>query len=302
VQEILLAAWLYRNSEFKDAVIKNFGELSLNIDLNKKNEFMKTYEDSIMNLFTRFDQSILRSIQVGEWFHIYHDEATKEEEKGIIPKNSKVYRPRNLLIDKEIVELIKSNKLRIIPIMNLKDQLGSSSFDIRLGTSFQLYFPNKSGLVDFIDESTIYNADKSSTFIDLDFLESITVSQGQFLLGHSMEYFKLPENISAEIEGRSSFARLGLEIHMTAGFVDPGFEGVLTFEILNAGPNPIRLFPGIRIAQLRFIPVNRPHKSYSKKPSAKYKGLLTPNISLQLKDPEVDKIKNELEKIKRGNI
>ena len=51
-----------------------------------------------------------------------------------------------------------------------------------------------------------------------------------------MEYLQLPDAISGELEGRSSFARLGLEIHMTAGFIDPGFEGVLTFEIFNAGP------------------------------------------------------------------
>lgn len=52
---------------------------------------------------------------------------------------------------------------------------------------------------------------------------------GQFLLGHSMEYVKLPDYICGNLDGRSSFARLGIEIHMTAGFIDPGFERVITF-------------------------------------------------------------------------
>jgi len=178
--------------------------------------------------------------------------------------------------------------------MSMKDQLGSSSLDIRIGTSFQFYFPTKYGLIDFINKDTIKSADVNSTLIDLDFLESITISPGQFMLGHSLEYLQLPEFLAGEVEGRSSFARLGLEIHMTAGFVDPGFEGVLTFEIFNAGTNPIRIYPGFRIAQLRFIPVNKPSKSYGRKISAKYRGLLTPSISLQFKDNEVDKIRDEL--------
>jgi len=137
----------------------------------------------------------------------------------------------------------------------------------------------------------------NSKMIDLDFLESITISPGQFILGHSMEYLKLPPKIAGQVEGRSSFARLGLQIHMTASFIDPGFEGVLTFEIYNAGPNPIKLYPGLRIAQLRFFNGNSPVIPYNRNLDAKYSGLLTHNDSKQFNDYEMIKIRNELIKV-----
>ncbi|HWZ21628.1 MAG TPA: dCTP deaminase, partial [Cytophagaceae bacterium] len=175
-------------------------------------------------------------------------------------------------------------------------QIGSTSIDIRLGTSFQIFFPSQYGVVDFTNESTIKDSMGNSRNINLDYLEDITLATGQFILGHSMEYIKLDETISADLEGRSSFARLGIEIHMTAGFIDPGFEGVLTFELFNAGPNPVKLYPGLRIGQLRFNKVNKPAKAYSKKRSAKYSGLLEHRYSLQGLDYEIEKIKTEKSK------
>ena len=202
-----------------------------------------------------------------------------------------------ILNDNEILTYIKNNQLKIVPIINLNKQLGSTSFDIRLGTSFQVYLHTKYGIVDFASPS-IKTSIHNSKMIDLDYLESITISPGQFILGHSMEYLKLPNEIAGQVEGRSSFARLGLQIHMTASFIDPGFEGVLTFEIYNAGPNPIKLYPGLRIAQLRFFRGNGPAIPYNRNVEAKYSGLLTHNDSMQFKDYEMLKIKEELIKNK----
>jgi len=109
-----------------------------------------------------------------------------------------------------------------------------------------------------------------------------------------MEYIKLPSNMAAQLEGRSSFARLGLQVHMTAGFVDPGFEGVLTFEIYNAGHNPIRLYPGLRVAQLRFMNTSVPGRPYDRNVEAKYGGLLLQHESLQFKDKEINEIRSYL--------
>lgn len=180
--------------------------------------------------------------------------------------------------------------------MNLSKQLGSTSLDIRLGTSFQYFYSNQIGIIDLTDSKSIKNANVFSNLIDLDYMESITLAPRQFILGHSMEYIKLPENISAEVEGRSSFARLGIEVHMTASLIDPGFQGVLTFEIFNAGPNPIKLYPGLRIGQLRFFYGNAPRKPYNKNPTAKYRGLLQHQNSLQSDDYEVALFSSEKEK------
>ncbi len=293
IQEIFLAAWLYRNAKFKKRVLANF--LEVKKDLIAGFSFRDTFEEKIVKEFKRFDQSILRSIQVSEWIDVLMDKNTVESSETII--NDTTEPPlKSIISDTEIEKLIINDKIKIIPIINFQKQLGSTSFDIRLGTSFQLFFPNQYGIIDFIDPETTRNAKNNSKKINLDFLKPITITPNQFILGHSMEYIKLPDEISADLEGRSSFARLGLEIHMTAGFVDPGFEGVLTFELFNAGPNPIKLYPGMRIGQLRFMPINSPEKSYAKRHSAKYKGLLEHHNSLQGKDYEVEKIREEIKK------
>lgn len=291
IQEIFLAAWLYRNSPFKDKILANL----LDLKAESEEPFKERFKLKIEKEFRRFDQSILRSIQVSEWVDILKDDpadVVTAPLTKINPLPNPAY--KSIITDREIEQLILNKQVRIIPIINFRKQLGSTSFDIRLGTSFQLYFPNQYGVIDFIDAETIKNASKNSKKINLDFLESITITPGQFMLGHSMEYIKLADDISADLEGRSSFARLGLEIHMTAGFVDPGFEGVLTFEIFNAGPNPVRLYPGMRIGQLRFIPINIPEKSYANRHAAKYKGLLEHHNSLQGKDYEVDILRREI--------
>ena len=85
--------------------------------------------------------------------------------------------------------------------------------------------------------------------VDYDSLDGLEIAPGQFVLGHTLEYLKLPANVAAQIEGRSSFARLGLQVHMTANLVEAGFDGCLTFEIANAGHSTIKLYPGMRFAQ-----------------------------------------------------
>jgi dCTP deaminase len=288
VQEILLAAWLYRNSTLKKRV---FSE----INKNNRNNYEDLLSIIINKYFKKFDTSILRSIQVSEWFDLYTstDIDKINKEKYTIDKINTVN--IGILNDYEILKLLKDEELKIIPIMNIKNQLGSTSLDIRLGTSFQVYLHTKYGIIDFSDKNrneNIYN----SKMIDLDYFESITISPGQFILGHSMEYLKFPKNLAGQIDGRSSFARLGLQVHMTAGLVDPGFEGVLTFEMFNNGPSPIRLYPGFRIAQLRFIPINQPMKPYNKNIEAKYKELFSYHDSMQFKDYEIKKITHELER------
>lgn len=204
---------------------------------------------------------------------------------------------RMILIDKDIFHYLKNDKIRIIPLININEQLGSTSLDIRLGTSFEVFFPNQFGIIDFTDKETRHNIKYNSKKINLDYLDHLPINPGQFMLGHSMEYIKLGDQISADLEGRSSFARLGIEIHMTAGFVDPGFEGVLTFEIFNAGTNPVMLYPDLRMGQLRFTAGIKPSVGYSRRPTHKYSGRLEHHFSLHGEDYEVQKISLEKDKL-----
>lgn len=289
VQEILCAASIARNSTYKDEILASLAQMS-SLELKDVRE---GFRESIEKKVRRFDLAILRSIQVSEWFDLlvrgnpYH---------FVVPPASTAPDISGVLVDYQIAESINNGSIRVIPIFDLASQLGSTSLDIRLGTSFQLFSPNEYGIVDFVDENQQAIAN-FSVRKNLDYMQSLILMPGQFVLGHSMEYLRLDSKIAAELEGRSSFARLGIEIHMTAGFVDPGFEGVLTFEIFNAGHSPVKLYPGMRIGQLRFISVTQPARSYSQRHRAKYKGLLEHHNSLQGRDYEIELLREEIKKI-----
>ena len=84
------------------------------------------------------------------------------------------------------------------------------------------------------------------------------IHPGEFCLGRTLEWVELPADIVARIEGKSSLGRLGLIVHATAGFCDPGWRGTLTLELNNLTRVPIKLYPGLPIAQLSFMALDRP--------------------------------------------
>ena len=95
--------------------------------------------------------------------------------------------------------------------------------------------------------------------------EAFILHPGQFALGTTLERIALPDDILGKLEGKSTLGRLGLMIHSTAGYVDPGWDGELTLELSNVATLPIMLHPGMRIGQLSFermsSPVERPYGS-----------------------------------------
>jgi dCTP deaminase len=89
--------------------------------------------------------------------------------------------------------------------------------------------------------------------------ESVSLSPGQFVLASTVERLTLPHDIVARVEGRSSLGRLGLLIHSTAGFVDPGWrDGQITLELSNVAPWALVLHAGMRIGQIAFEHLDRP--------------------------------------------
>jgi dCTP deaminase len=98
---------------------------------------------------------------------------------------------------------------------------------------------------------------------------------------------RLPRDIAGRLEGRSSLGRLGLQVHATAGFVDPGFEGILTFELINSGKLPVRVFPGMRLGQICFFRVPDVQALYQKKRLSKYAGGLGVVFTQIQNDPEI---------------
>lgn len=128
-----------------------------------------------------------------------------------------------------------------------------ASVDLRLGTSFRVFHNHRITAIDLADPPR-----NLTELVEVRDDESFVIHPGEFVLGRTQEHVELPDDIVARIEGKSSLGRLGLIVHATAGFVDPGFKGTLTLEITNLTRVPIILWPGKPIAQLSFMALDQP--------------------------------------------
>ncbi|MCA0445166.1 MAG: dCTP deaminase [Bacteroidetes bacterium] len=180
-----------------------------------------------------------------------------------------------LLSDKQIVAELYLGKLIITPILNANKQIGSSSIDIRLGTEFRYLKIKRQTHFDLsknIDEIRTQIEDYSEV-VHVKPMEAFVLHPGDFTLASTLEYIVIPDYLSGRLEGRSTWGRVGLQIHSTAGFVDPGFRGRLTFELNNLGKLPLPLYPGIRIGQISFHKIEPALSLYSNKDGSKFSGL-----------------------------
>lgn len=172
-----------------------------------------------------------------------------------------------VLSDKHILHELLLGNLVITPILNAEKQIGSSSIDIRLGTEFRYLKIKRQTHFDLSQPPDILKAqmDTYSEVVHIKPNETFVLHPGDFTLASTLEYFIIPNYLSGRLEGRSTWGRSGLQIHSTAGFVDPGFEGRLTFELNNLGKLPLPLYPGIRIGQLSLHRMTSPSDSYLEK-------------------------------------
>jgi dCTP deaminase len=196
-------------------------------------------------------------------------------------------------IAKRLVDPNPLARLVITPIISAREQFGPSSLDVRLSTDFyRLENINRPYLAVGEQSSAGQTANTTQkAYIERVILaagEPFYLHPGEFVLASTLEWFRLPDDLAGRIEGRSSWGRRGLLVHATAGFVDPGFAGVLTFELSNAGRLPIELKPGLRIGQVCFFQMlSRSLIPYSKKHYKKYFEATTLETSKADIDPEV---------------
>ena len=149
-----------------------------------------------------------------------------------------------VLSDGEISGLLREKALCIEPLE--EKQIQPASVDIRLGNTFCVLEDTSNGIIKLSD-NVKYKRIVTDKYLLL---------PGQFVLATTVEYFKLPDNLTAFVEGRSSLGRLGLFIQ-NAGWVDPGFEGEITLELFNANRCAIELQAGHRIGQLVFAKMEK---------------------------------------------
>jgi len=141
--------------------------------------------------------------------------------------------------------------LVITPVLD-REQVGASSVDVRLGHQFIVLRRAAVTHVDPTDHEGLRSQiQRSQHQVRLSLHQGFIIHPGQLALGATLEYLSLPRRLTATVEGRSSWGRLGLVI-ATACNVDPGFKGCITLELVNNGEAPLVLYPGVRIAQFVF--------------------------------------------------
>jgi len=161
-----------------------------------------------------------------------------------------------VLSDRTIKEQMLAGRIRIEPLD--PDDIQPSSVDLHLGSKFQVFRNSRYPYIDPTMEQ-----EGLMELVEARADEPFVLHPGEFVLGATAERVAVPDDIVARLEGKSSLGRLGLLIHSTAGYVDPGWVGTLTLELSNVAKLPIVLVPGMPIGQISFTtmttPVERPY-------------------------------------------
>jgi dCTP deaminase len=179
-----------------------------------------------------------------------------------------------VLADRTIRRLIEAGRIEIDPYD--PSLLQPSSLDVRVDRLFRVFRNSRYPFIDVKQEQ-----DEMTELVEVTGDEAFILHPGEFVLGSTLERVALPDDLVARLEGKSSLGRLGLLIHSTAGFIDPGFNGHVTLELSNVANLPITIYPEMKIGQLSFVqmdgPAERPYGSAGM--GSKYQGQRGPTPS-----------------------
>ncbi|WP_297983341.1 dCTP deaminase [uncultured Methanobrevibacter sp.] len=159
-----------------------------------------------------------------------------------------------ILSDRDIKKYLEDKRIVIDPLEDER-QIQPSSVDMRLGDEFKVFKVIRKPYIDPKDPEDLASYMESTVVPEGD---AFIIHPNEFALAITHEYVKLPDDIVARVEGRSSMGRLGVTMHVTAGYIDPGFEGRITLEISNIGTMPVALYPGQRVCQIVFETMTSP--------------------------------------------
>jgi dCTP deaminase len=156
-----------------------------------------------------------------------------------------------VLSDRTIRQELASGRLVIEPFDEAL--LQPSSVDLRVAPEFRVFHNNRRPFIDVREP-----ADDLTEVVTVAEGDPFMLHPGEFVLGSTAERVALPDDLVARLEGKSSLGRLGLLIHSTAGFVDPGWDGHVTLELSNVATLPITIYHGMKIGQLSFMQLTEP--------------------------------------------
>lgn len=176
-------------------------------------------------------------------------------------------------------------------------QIRPSSVDLRISNKFWKFNSDKIKTLDLADSSLSKaikdNPDLMYEKIELQEHEFIEVKSGEILLTETLEELKIPDFLSGALKGRSSFARLGISVHCTGDYLNPGYQGCMPIQIVNNSPIPVKIYPYLSMAQLVLY-------TLSSEPDVKYQSLQdtiynhercnTQGLSLWYRDQAIDNL------------
>ena len=179
-----------------------------------------------------------------------------------------------ILSDRTLREEIAAGRIVLDPYEPANVQ--PSSIDLRVDRYFRVFRNHTSRVIDVKQ-----NQENLTELVEIEADDCFILHPGEFVLGSTAERVSVPDDLVARIEGKSSLGRLGLLIHSTAGFIDPGFDGHITLELANVANLPITIYPGMKIGQVSFLrmttPADNPYGSSAL--GSKYQGQRGPTPS-----------------------
>jgi dCTP deaminase len=184
-----------------------------------------------------------------------------------------------LLSDRSIRAELQGGGIVIEPLAD--DAIQPSSVDLRLDATFRIFHNHSVPLLDVrTDQSSITES------IELADGRPLTLQPGELILGSTLERVAISDRLVGRLEGKSSLGRLGLLIHSTAGFIDPGWSGHLTLNLYNAAKLPILLYPGMKVCQVSFLEMTTAAEAPygSQRARSKYQGQRGPGPSRYYED------------------
>ena len=183
------------------------------------------------------------------------------------------------LCDRDIEAHLEVGKIQIEPRPS-PTRINGVSVDLRLGNSFRVFNDHAAPCIDLSgpreDVDQAINRIMSKE-IQLAADEAFFLHPGELALAVTAETITLPDDIVGWLDGRSSLARLGLMVHVTAHRIDPGWSGAIVLECFNSGKLPLALRPGMTICAMNFETLSGPAaRPYNKRSGAKYRGQSSP--------------------------
>ncbi len=184
-----------------------------------------------------------------------------------------------ILSDRDIRAAIEAGRIVIDPFV--PEAVQPSSVDLHLDRRFRVFRNSRYPYIDVREPQP-----DLTELVEIEGDQPFILHPGEFVLGSTLERVALPDDLVARLEGKSSLGRLGLLIHSTAGYVDPGWDGNLTLELSNVANLPITLYYGMKIGQISFQRMSSPVEiAYGdERIGSRYRGQRDPTASLYHRD------------------